>query len=405
MKKSLIAVAILSAFTASTAMADVAVGSFTIYGTAQSAVESISVSRSDSAAITDTSKTSQNRLMDQTSKVGFKISHDLGSGSTGLAQVESRVYLGNGGNNNDDKTEFGTRNTFVGLSNKDVGTVRLGRYDNAYKGSLKAISPFIYNNINDASAEYGSGQILNRLGARQGDMVAYESPKISGVTALVSYNFGKDSTNSITGNATADNTAKNTAAKTLMPQTALSLAYANGPFTVGYGYTTIANAAWQLDGSSAAKAAFNTTTGAAHTLTAQQFGGQYTFGEYSIGAVWETTASSLAGVSTAKNFDLTQSVYGITGAYKSGAYEIHLRMAQASDVSGTTLAGATTAGSTGATQSSVMVAYDLSKALKVIGSLTNVANNKNSSFTSASGFSLDNGTNMNQFAVGLAASF
>jgi len=403
MKKNLIAVAILGAFTAGTAMADVAVGSFTIYGTAQSAVENISVSRSDSAAITDTSKTSQNRLMDQTSKVGFKISHDLGSGNTGLAQVESRVYLGNGGNNNDDKTEFGTRNTFVGLNNQDIGTVRLGRYDNAYKGSLKAISPFIYNNINDASAEYGSGQILNRLGARQGDMVAYESPKISGVTALLSYNFGKDSTNAISGNSTDKNTAKNTPATTLMPQTALSLAYAGGPFTVGYGYTTIANAAWQLDGSSALKAAF--TSGAAHTLTAQQFGGQYTFGEYSIGAVWETTASSLAGVSTAKNFDLTQSVYGITGAYKSGAYEIHLRMAQASDVSGTTLAGATSAGSTGATQSSVMVAYDLSKAVKVIGSLTNVSNNKNSGFTSASGFSLDNGTNMNQFAIGLAASF
>jgi len=402
MKKSLIAVAILSAFAANTAMADVAVGSFTIYGTAQSAVESISVSRSDSAAITDTSKTSQNRLMDQTSKVGFKISHDLGSGNTGLAQVESRVYLGNGGNNNDDKTEFGTRNTFVGLSNNDVGTVRLGRYDNAYKGSLKAISPFIYNNINDASAEYGKEQILNRLGARQGDMVAYESPKISGVTALVSYNFGKDSTNAISGNSTKD-AAKNTPATTLMPQTALSLAYADGPFTLGYGYTTIANAAWQLDGSSALKAAF--TSGAAHTLTAQQFGGQYTFGEYSIGAVWETTASSLAGVSTAKNFDLTQSVYGITGAYKSGAYEIHLRMAQASDVSGTTLAGATAAGSTGATQSSFMVAYSLNKDVKVIGSLTNVANNKNSNFTSASGFSLDNGTNMNQFAVGLAASF
>lgn len=398
MKKNLIAIAIISAFASTAAMADVAVGSFIIYGTAQSAVENISISRNDATAVTDTSKTSQTRLMDQTSKIGFKMSQDLGSDSTGLAQIESRVYLGNGGNNSDDKAEFGTRNTFVGLSNKAIGTVRLGRYDNAYKLNLKAVTPYIYNNINDASAEYGSGQILNRLGARQGDMVAYESPNFGGITALVSYNFGKDSTNAISGNSTTANTAKNSPALTLMPQTALSLAYAAGPFTVGYGYTSVANAAWKLDGSSASKAAF--TAGATHALTAQQFGGQYTFGEYSIGAIWETTASSLSGASS--NFDQTQSVYGITGAYKSGAYEIHVRMAKANDVSGTGMANTT---DTGASQASVMVAYDLNKTVKLIGSYTNVANNKNSGFTSASGFSLDNGTSMNQLAIGLAASF
>jgi predicted porin len=194
MNKNLIALAVSTAF-ALPALADVTVGPFSVYGAAASAIENVNISFPTGAvanSTTDTSKISQTRLMDQTSKIGFKIAHDLGQGMTGLAQVESRFYLGFGGNTQQDRAEVGSRNTFVGLGNSDVGTVRLGRYDNAYKLSLKAASPFIYNNVNDASGEYGDKQIMMRLGARQGDMVAYESPKFNGFQALVSYNMGKD---------------------------------------------------------------------------------------------------------------------------------------------------------------------------------------------------------------------
>lgn len=118
----------------------------------------------------------QTRLADQTSKLGFKAKYDLSNGLFALSQIESRLYLGNNGDNTDDKAEIGSRNTFIGLGSKDIGTIRMGRYDNAYKLSLKSIAPTLYGNLNDASADYGSKQILNRLGARQGDMVAYESP-------------------------------------------------------------------------------------------------------------------------------------------------------------------------------------------------------------------------------------
>ena len=418
MNKNLIALAVSTAF-ALPAMADVAVGPFSVYGTAQSAIENVNISfaadrSTDKTNTTDTSKISQTRLMDQTSKLGFKIAHDLGQGMTGLAQVESRFYLGNGGNNTQDKAEVGSRNTFVGVGSNDFGTVRLGRYDNAYKLSLKAAAPFIYNNINDASAEYGDKQIMTRLGARQGDMVAYESPKFNGFQALVSYNMGKDNDFGLGG---ADYTAAAATTKasanvvaqmpgTLMPQTALSLAYAQGPITAAFGYTTISNAAWQLDGSSSTKAAFNTTAGASFGLSAYQLGGQYTFGEYSVGGMYEVTSSNQKGVSSTKDFDQSQATYALVGAYKSGPHEVHLRYAVAADVTGNTGTGANTLkADTGATQYSLMYAYDINKSVKFVTSYTNLANAKNAKFTSASAFAVDTGATMSQFAIGLAATF
>jgi predicted porin len=253
---------------------------------------------------------------------------------------------------------------------------------------------------------------MTRLGARQGDMVAYESPKIQGFQALVSYNMGKDSDY---GLGSASYKAANAGKKeslyaaaqvpaTLMPQTAVSLAYAPGPVTVAYGYTSISNAAWQLDGSSSTSAAFNITPGASFGLSAYQLGGQYTFGEYSVGGMYEVTSSNQKGVSASADFDQSQATYALTGAYKSGPHEFHLRYAVAADVTGST--GTTTNKlntDTGATQYSLMYAYEVNKYVKFVSSYTNLTNAKNAKFTSASSFAVDTGATMSQFAIGLAA--
>jgi predicted porin len=197
---------------------------------------------------------------------------------------------------------------------------------------------------------------------------------------------------------------------TLMPQTALSLAYAQGPITAAFGYTTISNAAWNLAGSSSTKAAYVNPTataaaaGASYALSAYQLGGQYTFGEYSVGGMYELTSSkqNYAAANTA-DFDQSQATYALIGAYKSGAHEVHVRYATASDVTGT--AGGKILADTGATQYSVMYAYDLNKSVKFVSSYTNLANAKNAKFTSASAFAVDTGATMSTFAIGLAATF
>jgi predicted porin len=396
MKKHIIALAITSAFVVTSAMADVEIGPFAIYGTAASALEMVSVTAGPTAVLSSLN-INQTRLMDQTSKLGFKVKHDLSPDLAGIVQIESRFRLGNSGSTTDDTSEIGSRNSFVGISSKSVGTVRLGRYDNAYKLSTKQQAADIYNSLNDASGDVGSKQILTRLGGRQGDLVAYESPNLAGLTVLASYNFGKDQTNSISGGATA-NTASNKISNTLAPQAAFAVGYANGPFTAGIGYTTLSNVAWKLDGASAATAVF--TAGAGHSLSATQFGGSFNMGSLTLGGIWESTASSLTGVAAA--YDRKQDVVGLTLDYRQDALEVQLRVAQAYEVSGS---GAALTANNGAVQTGIAAAYALNKFTKVVGSFTSLQNTANANFIASSEFSLSAGSSQNTAAIGLNVSF
>ena len=113
MKKHYLALAIAATFAAPAAFADVEVGPFAIYGTLNTAVEFLDVT-ANGAALTP-SAVSQTRLADQTSKLGFKVKHDLGSGLFAFGQIESRLYLGNNGTSTYNKAEIWGSNTFSGL--------------------------------------------------------------------------------------------------------------------------------------------------------------------------------------------------------------------------------------------------------------------------------------------------
>jgi predicted porin len=410
MNKHLIAIAIGTLMATPSAFADVEVGPIALYGTFQTALEVINLAKN--GAVVANTADSQTRLADQTSKLGFKTKLDLGNGSFALGQVESRFYLGNNGNNNDDKAELGGRNTFVGVGSSDIGTVRLGRYDNAYKLSSKQMGA-LRDNLNDATDDTGDKQILNRLGARQGDLVAYESPNWGGLTALVSYNFGKDSTGSISGGK-GDDLAKYTAATDLLNQLSIGLGYKMGDFSVGLGTTSVTNASWQINDSSSASAKNYRGN---QELSAYQLGLGYKMGDFRLGFVSERTASKLSGgfkLSTnasgvivqgaALAFDQNQTTNGLVLGYKSGPVSVEARYAVAEDVSGT-VNGVNVASDTGATQYGVAVAYQLHKNVQLIGSITSVDNKKNASFTSSSGFSLAKGVDLQTVAIGIAASF
>ena len=403
MNKNLIALAVSTAF-ALPALADVTVGPLAIYGTAASAFENVTVSAP--TAIADTSKTTQNRLIDQTSKLGFKASPDLGAGLKGLVQLESRLRLGNGGNNTQNGAELGSRNTFVGLSSSDYGTVRLGRYDNAYKLNTKSGSSYSNNSLNDPTSEFGSKQIIGRMGDRDADSINYESPKLSGFTFLASYNLGKDSDNAIGAGASVLPAldATSTPASTLKPQASAAVAYANGPFTVSAAYTTVSNAAWELGASSARKDAWNATSGAGFGLNGTSLAAQYTMGEFTIGGSAEVIRSNLTGVSTAANYDQAQTAYSVLGVYKTGQHEAHIRYAMAADVSGIKGTSSIFNGTEGK-QFSFAYAYAFNDMVKVVTSITSVTNGATASFTSGSGHGSTKGASMDTFALGLTASF
>lgn len=181
-----------------------------------------------------------------------------------------------------------------------------------------------------------------------------------------------------------------------MPQVAFGLGYKDDAVNIGFGYTSISNASWLLSGSSGSKAANNLGT---QKLSAVQFGGGYKIGDFTLGAVVERTSSSQSDTTAAAAFDQQQNVYGLTGGYKTGPWEVQVRYAKASDVEGTTVTD------TGAQQFGVVMAYQIQKNMTAIGSVARVSNLKNANFTSFSGFALDKGNSINQLALGMAVSF
>jgi predicted porin len=323
--------------------------------------------------------------------------------------MESRLYLGNGGNNTQDSAELGSRNTFAGLRSTDFGTVRMGRYDNAYKLTAKFGANYLNDNVNDATGETGKdGQIMGRLGNRAADSINYESPKLNGFTVLASYNLGKDSDNGVSAGASvgAAANATSTPGATLMPQASATLAYANGPLTAALGYTTVSNAAWDLGAKSKPKRSFDTTPGAAFALNGTYLAAQYNMGEFAFVAAAETIRSAMSGATTG-NFDQNQTAYSAIGVYKSGPHEAHIRYAAAAEASGTKNGAAMVTGTDGK-QLGLMYAYAFNNMVKVVTSYTNVSNGKVATFTTGSNdasVTSTAGMSLDVFAIGLTASF
>lgn len=77
-----------------------------------------------------------------TQRIGFRGTEDLGGGTRALFQIESSLSAGGAGDNG-----FGSRPTFVGLSNTQIGTLTFGRQDTPL---LKAVLPQLAGGANNA---------------------------------------------------------------------------------------------------------------------------------------------------------------------------------------------------------------------------------------------------------------
>ncbi len=164
MKKSLIALAVAGAFAAP---AFAATGNVDVYGIMNIAIQDTDVTDSTPGVV------------DNTSRIGFKGSEDLGGGLKALWQIEQGLGstsatsgVGTGA--------LASRNTFVGLSG-GFGTVLMGRHDTPYKLGTGRLDIF-----GDTIADYNTGrldgvQLLDNIhDARSPSAVAYISPTWSG---------------------------------------------------------------------------------------------------------------------------------------------------------------------------------------------------------------------------------
>ncbi len=173
MKKSLTALAVAAAIAAPMA----ASADSTVYGRIHISVDQYS----DSGLTMDAATNKANAI-------GVK-----GSKDTNLADFKA-VYKGEAGFNINDKEALTKlRDTWVGLSSKTMGTVRMGAMATSYKQSGKAVDPFYLTTaqgrgplgIQSSSLHGGTGE--NR--GRATRTVRYDSPKMGGLKIAAGYSI------------------------------------------------------------------------------------------------------------------------------------------------------------------------------------------------------------------------
>ena len=248
MKKSLIALAALAATSA------FAQSSVTLYGRAEAGVDlayrattsASTVSTSVVGGVASPSVTSG--VTNSTSKPGFRVqdgnnqglgssrfgmrgTEDLGGGLKANFVLEAGLNLddgstGNGGGN------FFSRSAWVGLSG-GFGEVRLGRQ---VLGSFGVHANGLA--LGAASGLYETGATIAQGGVRFSNAIQYRSPDFGGISGTVSLSAPENNVNTSTVVSPTQTSTTSSAGKTGLD---LSIAYANGPIYVGFGYNKTNN--------------------------------------------------------------------------------------------------------------------------------------------------------------------
>jgi predicted porin len=326
MKKSLIALAALSAF----ATAAQAQSSVTIYGILDTGYRDSELKLSAGADNASLKSRDLGFSNQQTSRFGIRGSEDLGGGLRAGFQLEAGMSLDSSGStgsvaattgNATGATStgsvnnvLGSRPTFVSLTSAKLGEVRVGRQDTSLHASVGRFNTGGQNNmpgsiyspfastllIDDANANSSldllatSGASVASLGsyARTVDKVlSYTTNVINGFQAQLMVGDGKDDLSAVDGSAALNASQKR-------KHTSYSLAYKVGNFDVGYGYhqsKTDGQAVATLNSATALAAA------ALAKVTTEHIGASYNFGVAQAFAQYITNKSESATATTYDN--------------------------------------------------------------------------------------------------------
>ena len=359
MQKKLIALAVAAALTAPAAAmaADV-----TVYGKAFLNIESVNNNKNNIALATNSN--SAMRINSNASRLGFKVSEDLGDDLKALVQYEVQMDLnGNVGNG----LGNGTRNSGVGLEG-GFGKAIVGIWDSPYKVVHNKTELFdnttVFTAINLIGRANGNTANYN---TRQKNMIQYWSPKFAGLQAAVSYS--PDAAQTATKNATV---------------MSLSGTYDVDAIYVALGFENRADV-------------FVGTTDSATRLT-----GRYNFGPAWLGATFESIK-----VNTALTTNYTQQNLELVGQFSMTEKDtIGLSYAKA---------GKTNVTNTGASQVSLRVGHNFSKTTEIFAAYTSLKNDAaqvgvagsggNYNLNGGTAFGTGVGSTISAFGVGLIKSF
>lgn len=336
--------------------------SVTISGTFKQSLQYYQI---DNAAI-GRLNTSQLRISDDSSKIVFNITESLGRGLSAVAQLDIR-FDPNTAIGNQAVNLLGSGNTWVGLKSNTLGTMTIGRHDLHYGKSTQ-------DTVNIGGALQGSAVAIVDYGkagsmynvSRTQNSIKYTSPNLYGVTAIIGYSPGYNSTTAqgdmvcVVACATAVPAGTNNRKGSgwiINPE------YAQANFMVGFSHLNAkpdmlvqptANAATIQNGAPGSYSA-NPNGG---DKKSNQIYGQYKVGGFKIGAVYndsKTTNSSTGAVI------MKRKAWAIPAHYQWGPHHIAGHYAKAGNNTGP----AGEEASTGAKQMTIAYVYDLSKRTSV----------------------------------------
>lgn len=152
--------------------------SVTISGQLKMSVDNVRIGQ------TAKSPNSEWRLVDESSRIIFNVTEDLGGGLQAVGQVDFRVQLDNG-------AVAASGNSWVGLRSKGWGTLTVGRHDLHYgkqpdeiaskAGSLKLTAISLMDRM--------SNGVLVAGGTRTPNVLRYDSPNWNGFQLTAGYSF------------------------------------------------------------------------------------------------------------------------------------------------------------------------------------------------------------------------
>jgi len=356
--------------------------SFTIYGVADVGLEQVeakgatSVVDSNGNVITQGSSLDvkgRSRVTSNSSYIGFKGQEELGSGLKAIWQIEQAIDIDDGGGS---KTNgFATRDSFVGLSSAQAGTVVLGRLTTPTRAVASKLDVF--------PGQAGVGADTAILGStgnatyKQGDLafdtrkqnaVGLVSPSLAGTTLTLAYiaNEARSNNNNPWG-------------------WGAGLTGAWGPVTAMFAYEEHRGANG-LNGNAGLDPATATTLQMAQAHgsldTNYRIGVGFSQSGLTLNAIYEMLELRSGNANTADNAvkDLSRDAFWIGAKYAMGSHEFRLAYAMAMKADQTVNFESTEKADSDAQQISVGYGYNFSKRTQVYGVYSTVDNKSAAAF-------------------------
>lgn len=270
MKKSVVALAVLGAFTGLAS----AQSSVTLYGRVDANVGSVDPGSQGQAGKNASKGESVTKMSDGgtgglgASRFGMRGTEDLGDGLKAYFKLESQIQVDTGANGGATQTSTNSmfnREAYVALGSTTWGDIRFGR--------LETLSREVNRTINDASDDnqltmsevmdttspsggtYKQNRVLfNNFGTRVDNAISYRSPSFMGIAQMIAtYSFGENAA-APTGNTnTAFGSTNTTIVGNIASYTGVGFIVTAGPLSADMIYE-------QLNGGGTSGAASKTGT-------------------------------------------------------------------------------------------------------------------------------------------------